>query len=106
MPVRSSVGQGHIVRGSVRSSQGCGPIPNAKVELWPEVDGGHPDVYRATVFTGGAGEYSFEGPATDHIHMRISAPGFRAIFSNLYHPEGRSEGRFDVVLVPDGTATP
>jgi hypothetical protein len=101
MPVRNSVGKGHVVTGFVLSSDGCRPVAGAKLEMWPEV-GGHPDEYRATLFTDEDGRYRFEGPASDHIHMRISAHGYTAIFSNAYHaPEGQAEGTFDIVLQPD-----
>jgi protocatechuate 3,4-dioxygenase beta subunit len=81
----------------------CAPIPGAKLELWPEgPDGGHPDEYRSTVFADTSGAYRFECNPTDHIHMRISAPGYRTIASNAYHTQGQPEGVFDIVLEPDG----
>ncbi len=33
--------------------------------------------------------------------MRISAPGYMTIAQNSYHPEGKTEGTFDVVLAPE-----
>jgi WD40 repeat protein len=106
MPVRSSVGKGHIVTGYVLSSAGCAPIAGAKVELWPEVGDQHPPEYRATVFTDEHGKYSYESPPPQHIHMRISAHGYTAIFSNRYHPaEGQARGTYDVALMPDPTCS-
>lgn len=100
-PIRSIVGQGLVLRGVVRSSQDCGPIAAAKLEFWPEApDGGHPDQFRSTLFTDQAGAYQFQCNPTDHIHMRISAAGFTTIFSNAYHPHGKTEDNFDIVLVP------
>jgi protocatechuate 3,4-dioxygenase beta subunit len=97
------VGEGHILTGVVRSSEGCAPIPGVKLEFWSEAPGlGHPDEYRATLFTDSAGAYRFECNPTDHIHMRITAEGFREIASNAYHTEGRVEGVFDIVLEPEG----
>jgi protocatechuate 3,4-dioxygenase beta subunit len=96
------VGHGHILTGVVRSSANCVPIPNAKLELWPEEPGvGHLDEYRSTVFTDSSGAYRFECNPTDHIHMRISAEGYRSIASNAYHTEGKPEGIFHIVLRPD-----
>jgi hypothetical protein len=102
-PVREFVGRGHIVTGYVLSGEGCRPVAGAKLEMWPDVEGrGHPDEYRATLFTDPNGRYSFESPVSDHIHMRISAHGYTAIFSNSYHPRaGQAEGTFNVVLRPD-----
>jgi carboxyl-terminal processing protease len=102
MPVRNSVGKGHVVTGYVLSGEGCRPVAGAKLEMWPEVGNGHPDEYRATLFTDKDGRYRFESPVSDHIHMRISAHGYTAIFSNAYHLEaGQPQGTFDVVLRPD-----
>ncbi|HEY0069871.1 MAG TPA: kelch repeat-containing protein, partial [Chloroflexia bacterium] len=106
MPVRSSVGKGHTVTGYVLSSAGCAPIAGAKVELWPEVGDQHPPEYRATVFTDEHGKYSYESPPPQHIHMRISAHGYTAIFSNRYHPaEGQARGTYDVSLAPAPTCS-
>jgi len=100
-PTRSIVGQGLVLRGVVRSSLDCGPIARAKLEFWPEApDGGHPDQFRSTLFTDQVGTYQFQCNPTDHIHMHISATGFTPIFSNVYHPQGKAEDTFDIVLAP------
>jgi protocatechuate 3,4-dioxygenase beta subunit len=100
-PMRSVVGQGHVVTGTVRSSRNCAPIVGVKLELWSESpSGGHPDQYRATVYTDLFGRYRFECAPTDHIHMQISAAGYHTLASNAYHSEGRTAGTFDIVLVP------
>jgi protocatechuate 3,4-dioxygenase beta subunit len=96
------VGRGHVLTGVVRSSKDCRPIADARLEFWPEEAGkGHPDEARATLFTNANGEYRFECNPPEHIHMRISAPDHRTIGVNSYHPEGRSEGRLDLVLAPE-----
>jgi protocatechuate 3,4-dioxygenase beta subunit len=101
-PERSVVGHGHVVTGVVLSSVDCNPIANAKLEFWPEEEGlGHPDSARATFFTDLEGLYRFECNPPEHIHMRISAPGYRTIGVNSYHPEGRQEGTLDLVLEPE-----
>ena len=101
-PARSVVGRGHVLTGTVRSSRDCAPIANAQLELWPEYAGqGHVDDARATVFTGADGRYRFECDLPEHIHMRISAPGYITIAQNSYHPEGQAQGTFDVVLSPE-----
>ena len=102
MPERTTVGTGHILTGVVLSSADCQPIPNARLEFWPEEEGlGHPDASRATFYSDQNGHYRFECNPPHHIHMRISAPGYRTIGVNSYHPEGQAEGIFDIVLVPE-----
>ena len=101
-PERDVVGQGHVLTGIVLSSATCGPLANARLEFWREEAGlGHPDSSRATFFTDQNGRYRFECNPPEHIHMRISAPGYRTIGVNSYHPEGSAEGVFDIVLVPE-----
>jgi len=100
-PVRSIVGTGHVLTGSIVSSVDGAPIVGAKVELWPEyADRGHVDSARATVFTDASGLYRFVCDPPEHIHMRITADGYVGIAQNSYHPDGRSEGTFDIVLRP------
>jgi protocatechuate 3,4-dioxygenase beta subunit len=101
-PERTVVGGGHVLTGLVLSSLDCQPIANAKLEFWPEEAGlGHPDSSRATFFADQNGQYRFECNLPKHIHMRISAPGYRTIGVNSYHPEGKPEGTFDIVLAPE-----
>jgi protocatechuate 3,4-dioxygenase beta subunit len=100
-PVRNVVGHGHVLTGVVRSSRDCTPIANAKLEFWPEeADKGHPDSSRATLFSDQEGRYRFECNPPEHIHMRLSAPGYRTIGNNSYHPNGSATGTFDIVLEP------
>lgn len=103
-PERTTVGRGHVLTGVVLSSVDCQPIANAKLEFWPEEPGlGHPDSSRATFFTDANGFYRFECNPPEHIHMRISAPGYKTIGVNSYHPEGAAEGVFDIALVPESS---
>jgi protocatechuate 3,4-dioxygenase beta subunit len=100
-PVRSVVGKGHVLTGTVRSRRDCAPVAGARVELWPEIAGqGHPDSQRATVLTAADGGYRFQSDPPEHIHMLVSAEGFEPLASNRYHPEGRPAGRFDILLTP------
>lgn len=100
-PVRSVAGRGHVLSGIVRSSRDCRPIARAQLEVWPELGlSGHPDAARATLFTDPDGRYRFECDPPDHIHMRVSAPGYRTIGVNSYHPHGQTAGTLDLVLVP------
>ncbi len=108
-PVRSSVGEGHVLSGVARSSDGCAPIAGAQIEFWMAgPDGVYTDDYRATLFADATGGYRFESdfppPYTGrppHIHIRISAEGFETLITQYYPTEGQMEGIFDLVLIPN-----
>jgi protocatechuate 3,4-dioxygenase beta subunit len=106
-PVRSSVGKGHVLRGTVRSSADCRPIPGARVELWLAGPNGYDDDHRATVIADAEGRYQFEselpGPferRPPHIHVRVAHPGFRTLVTQHYPARGEAEGTFELVLSP------
>jgi phosphohistidine phosphatase SixA len=106
-PERSSVGQGHLLSGVVRSSLDCAPIPGAQIEFWlAGPDGQYGDAYRAIVFANNLGAYRFEShfpPAYSgrpaHIHLRISANGYQTLVTQYYPAEGQVDGSFDLVLL-------
>ncbi len=108
-PVRSTVGKGHVLRGTVRSSADCRAIPGARVELWLAGPGGYDDDHRATVIADGDGRYQFEsgvpGPyerRPPHIHVRVAHPGYRTLVTQHYVARGQTEATFDLVLRPQG----
>jgi protocatechuate 3,4-dioxygenase beta subunit len=107
-PVRSSVGKGYILQGTVRSSRNCRPVGKAKIEFWlVGPDGEYDDAYRATIIADAAGSYRFEsnvpqpyGGRPPHIHIRVSAEGFNTLVTQHYPEKGKTEAVFDLVLVP------
>ena len=107
-PIRSSVGKGYKLAGVVMSSANCSPIVNARVEIWlAGPDGSYDDDHRATIISNDVGEYVFESNfppgysgRPPHIHIRVSASGFKTLATQHYPQSGRVEGIFDLVLVP------
>jgi hypothetical protein len=107
-PVRASVGKGYNLHGVVRSSSDCAPIPGAVIELWlagPEHE--YDDAHRATVIADKTGAYSFESNLPQpiegrppHIHLRVSAKGYKTLVTQHYPATGSIDALFDVVLVP------
>lgn len=77
-PMRSSVGKGHVLRGVVRSSKDCSVIAGARIIF--SVPGSKEGEYlAATVFTGKAGEYTFESNAPGaSSSVRLRAAGLAA----------------------------
>lgn len=107
-PVRSFVGKGYILTGTVKSAQDCSPIPDARIEFWlANPDGDYDDEHRATVFSGESGSYRFESNFPPkytfrprHIHIRVSAEGYKTLVTQHYPEKGTSGGEFDLVLRP------
>jgi len=107
-PMRSALGDGYVLKGTVRSAADCGIIAGARVEVWQAgPDGEYADAYRATLVADGNGQYqlqtdrpagySFRPP---HIHIRVEAPGYATLITQHYPKEGAAEATFDLVLVP------
>ncbi len=94
--------------GMVISSADCTPIASASIELWlTGPDGSYDDDHRATIFSDSSGQYRFESNfppgysgRPPHIHIRISATGFKTLATQHYPAAGRKAGKFDIVLVP------
>ncbi|MGD1974135.1 MAG: hypothetical protein PVH37_01065 [Desulfobacterales bacterium] len=107
-PFRSRVGEGYQLTGHVMSSGNCTPIAEAVIELWlTGPDGSYDDDHRATIFPNDSGQYQFESNfppgysgRPPHIHIRVSANGFRTLVTQHYPSAGQKAGEFDLVLVP------
>ncbi len=106
-PLRTSVGRGYILKGTVRSTD-CSSVSQAKIELWlANPDGIYDDDHRATIMSDSSGFYRFESnvptPYTGrppHIHLRVTADGFKELVTQHYPEAGKTEATFDLVLVP------
>ena len=109
-PERSKVGEGYLLTGTVQSSEDCRPISEAQLEFWlAGPNGQYDEAHRATVFSDAAGRYTFEcnfppqySVRPPHIHLRVTARGFRTLVTQHYPVAGQTEGNFDLVLEPAG----
>ncbi len=108
-PLRDKTGTGLTVKGRVLAYPDCRPVPNAMIEYWQtNIDGAYDDAHRAMLFSDKNGRYKF---VTDfpgiypgrppHIHLKIKAPNFRHLTTQLYFKKRVSEETFDIVLMPD-----
>lgn len=108
-PLRSSVGQGYTLTGIVKAANGCRPLPGARLEFWlANAQGVYDDDHRATVVAGSQGEYRFEsnvpvsyGGRPPHIHIRVTAPGFKTLVTQHYPTAGQTTAAFDIFLAPE-----
>jgi len=107
-PVRTSVGSGYVLSGAVLAAGSCEPIPDARIEFWlANPEGEYDDAHRATVPAGAGGKYRFEsnvpvsyGGRPPHIHIRVTAPGYRELVTQHYPEDGQTEANFDLILEP------
>jgi catechol 1,2-dioxygenase len=106
-PVRSRVGSGYVLSGTVLATAECKLIPNAQIEFWlANPRGNYDDAHRATVFAGQRGEYRFRsnvpvsyGSRPPHIHVRVRAPGYEELVTQHYPERGQRKAKFDLVLL-------
>jgi protocatechuate 3,4-dioxygenase beta subunit len=103
------VGKGYVLSGVVKSSLDCAPVKEAGIEFWlAGPNKKYDDEHRAVLSSDGSGAYRFESNfppgyfgRPPHIHIRVSAKGFRTLVTQHYPLEGRTGGIFDLVLVPE-----
>jgi protocatechuate 3,4-dioxygenase beta subunit len=108
-PVRTSVGRGYVLSGTVLAAEECKPIPNAHIEFWlANPRGDYDDAHRVTVFAGHRGEYRLEsnvpvsyGGRPPHIHVRVRAAGYEELITQHYPERGQKKANFDLVLVAE-----
>ena len=107
-PVRSKIGTGYVLSGTVRSSTDCRPVHNARIEFWQAGPGGkYDDAHSATVLADAAGKYRLQTDPPPpymtrppHIHILVEAPGFQRLITQHYPAKNSKEAVFDLVLVP------
>lgn len=105
-PLRERVGQGYVLSGTVRSAADCAGIENALVEFWMAgPDGEYAAEYRAAQYSGSQGEFQFESHfpppyagRPSHIHIRVTAPGYKELVTQHYPEQGSQQADFDLVL--------
>lgn len=108
-PLRSVIGSGYLLSGTVRSAVDCTPIAAPLIEFWQAAPNGrYEDSHRAAIITGESGTYQLETDMPPgyygrppHIHIRVSAKGFRTLVTQHYPQPGSKSARFDLVMVPE-----
>jgi protocatechuate 3,4-dioxygenase beta subunit len=106
-PVRSNVGTGYVLSGRVLAARTCRALRGARIELWlVNPQGRYDDAHRATVIAGRRGAYRFQSnkpPSYEsrppHIHIRVSARGYRTLVTQHYPKASRNRAVFNLVLV-------
>lgn len=97
------------LRGTVRSSAGCAPIPGALVEIWlAGPSGEYDDSNHTSQMAGADGLYQFDcAIAADAagrwqpIHLRISARGYTPLVTEYMPASAQPDGVLNLVLKPE-----
>lgn len=108
-PERPATGRGLVVSGVVRSARDCAPLPAARIEWWSASPSGDYDrAHRASQRADGAGRYRYETSVPGrypgrppHLHVRVTAPGHRALVTQLYPKAGQMALDMDLVLIAE-----
>lgn len=108
-PVRDDVGDGYELIGHVRSASDCGPLADARVEIWlVNPEGRYDDAHRATVRVDSHGDFAFESNPPiayegrpPHIHLRVTAPGLDPFVTQHYPQAGDDGARIDITMPSD-----
>jgi protocatechuate 3,4-dioxygenase beta subunit len=108
-PVRTKIGSGYVLTGTVRSSVDCKPVTNARIEVWQTGPSGtYDDTHRATLFPDWKGEYRLETdfPAgyagrPPHIHILVDAKGYTGLVTQHYSKKGTRGAVLDLVMAPE-----
>lgn len=108
-PERSRTGDGLTVEGIVRSARECKALSGAKLEWWSaNPRGDYDDGHRATQVTDAEGHFRY---VTDmpgkypgrpvHLHVKVTAPGHKALVTQIYPKAGQGTVASDFVLQAD-----
>ena len=105
-PERSKTGDGLRVEGLVRSTRECKALSGATLEWWSaNPRGDYDDAHRATQVSEGDGRFRY---VTDmpgkypgrpvHLHVKVSAPGHKALVTQIYPKPNEAAITQDFVL--------
>jgi protocatechuate 3,4-dioxygenase beta subunit len=108
-PERDRTGQGLVISGVVRSASDCHALGEARIEWWSaNAHGDYDAAHRATQQASADGSYRY---TTDfpgrypgrppHLHVRVTAPGHRALVTQVYPQQTQTALSVDFVLVPE-----
>jgi protocatechuate 3,4-dioxygenase beta subunit len=108
-PPREATGKGFSVTGAVKSAGSCAALPGARVEWWQaNPRGEYDDAHRGSLVARESGRYQIEtnvpppySGRPSHIHFKASAPGHRALTTQLYPRAGQTAVTFDLVLLKE-----
>jgi protocatechuate 3,4-dioxygenase beta subunit len=105
-PLRSKIGSGYVLEGTVRSAATCRPVPGARIEFWQAGPSGeYGDAWRATVISDKKGRYRLETSVPPpyarrpaHIHILVDRRGYAGLITQHYPATGQRRVTFDLIM--------
>ena len=93
--------------GRVLTIERCTPLARARLEWWSaNPSGDYDDAHRANQAADDEGRYRYETDVPGkypgrplHVHVRVTAPGHRALVTQIYPQPGQSAVDVDFVLI-------
>jgi len=102
---RTDIGSGLVVTGRVLSAADCTPVAGARINHWQaDSKGKYVDRLRACLYSDDEGRFRFEtewpGTPVPHIHIIVTAAGYRKLVTQWVGTEQVDRIMLDFVLVP------
>jgi protocatechuate 3,4-dioxygenase beta subunit len=105
-PLRSKIGTGFILKGTVRSAATCQPVSGARIEFWQAgPDGNYSDAWRATIYSDRRGRYRLTTAVPppyarrpSHIHILVDKRGYAGLITQHYPKAGARQATFDLTM--------
>jgi hypothetical protein len=107
-PEGSSLGDGFVITGLVRSARGCRPLSGVRIQVWLATETGSEQDNRASVRTDENGRYRIETAPTiaqfgePNIHVGYDDGEYREVFIRRVVDLDDTRARVDLTLAPDG----
>jgi protocatechuate 3,4-dioxygenase beta subunit len=105
-PLRSKIGSGFVLEGTVRSAATCRPVAGARIEFWQAGPSGeYGDAWRATIISDRRGHYRLEtfppppyARRPPHIHILVDRRGYAGLITQHYPATGQHQATFDLIM--------
>lgn len=105
-PENVALGDGFVIAGTVRSADGCAPLPGVRVQIWLATQTGSERDNRTSVRTDAAGRFRVETAPTvaqfgePNIHVAYDDPGYERVFIRRVVDLDDVQATIDLTLQP------
>lgn len=105
-PENLDLGDGFVIAGTVRSADGCAPLPGVRVQIWLATRTGSERDNRTSVRTDAAGRFQVETAPTvsqfgePNIHVAYDDPDYEQVFIRRVVDLDDVQATIDLTLQP------